>query len=265
MEVSGYVEAACQTDDTSVSSTKVNSRTPWYKDKRYQRYWKHHSKVSKWFHTAFDFHRQNHYREYYRKMAKYHIAMAKWMKQMESYYVNWYNTWLISQQPALLPHVDYLSTRSTQSGKKTGLKRRGSKQWRQSKKRQRKNSERLSRLYQESEQEQFEMEITPDMLDFFRHSAKHKKERDAKKKEQKASEDERIDIGDVNAGKNKATVLPPSDRPGFRRTTEMRLLYGKGAAMIHGMETAMQLNYDRNCDLQQPKLWPQLPINIKFT
>ena len=60
-------------------------------------------------------------------------------------------------------------------------------------------------------------------------------------------------------------MMPPSGRPGLHRTTEMRLLYGKGAAMIHGMETAMQLNYDRNYDLQQPKLWPQLPINIKFT
>ena len=68
----------------------------------------------------------------------------------------------------------------------------------------------------------------------------------------------------VESGKNKATVLPPSERPGVKRTAEMKLLYGKGAAMIHGMETAMQLTFDRNCDMKQPKLWPHLPLNIKF-
>ena len=68
----------------------------------------------------------------------------------------------------------------------------------------------------------------------------------------------------VEAGKNKATVLPPAERPGVKRTSEMKLLYGNGAAMIHGMETAMQLTFDRNCDIKQPKLWPQLPLNIKF-
>ena len=62
----------------------------------------------------------------------------------------------------------------------------------------------------------------------------------------------------------KMTVKPPSERPGVRRTTEMKQLYGAGAAMIHGMETAMQLNFDRNCDLKQPKLWPNLPLTIKF-
>ena len=68
----------------------------------------------------------------------------------------------------------------------------------------------------------------------------------------------------VESGKNKATVRPPSERPGVKRTAEMKLLYGKGAAMIHGMETAMQLTFDRNCDMKQPKLWPHLPLNIKF-
>ena len=58
--------------------------------------------------------------------------------------------------------------------------------------------------------------------------------------------------------------MAPSERPGARRTTEMKLLYGKGAAMIHGMETAMQLTYDRNCDLKQPKMWPNMPLNVKF-
>ena len=65
-------------------------------------------------------------------------------------------------------------------------------------------------------------------------------------------------------GSSNATTAAPAVRPGQRRTAEMKLLYGKGAAMIHGMETAMQLNYDRQLDLKQPKHWPHLPLNITF-
>ena len=69
----------------------------------------------------------------------------------------------------------------------------------------------------------------------------------------------------VSVRKNVASNAAPKERPGMRRTQEMSLLYGNGAPMIHGMETAMQLTYDKNCDTKQPKLWPQLPLNIVFT
>ena len=68
----------------------------------------------------------------------------------------------------------------------------------------------------------------------------------------------------ANSGAARATTEAPTERPGFKRTQEMKMLYGKGAAMIHGMETAMQLTFDRYVDLHQPKLWPHLPLNIKF-
>jgi gem associated protein 8 len=42
----------------------------------------------------------------------------------------------------------------------------------------------------------------------------------------------------------------------------MQLMYGKAAPMILGMETAMQLSFDRNCDLRQPKLWPHIPLRL---
>jgi len=45
---------------------------------------------------------------------------------------------------------------------------------------------------------------------------------------------------------------------------EMKMLYGRGSAMIHGMETAMQLTFNRNCDRKQAKMWPQIPLKIKF-
>lgn len=56
----------------------------------------------------------------------------------------------------------------------------------------------------------------------------------------------------------------PTERPGVLRAQEMQQLYGPGAAMIHGMETAMQLAFDRNTDRSGSKLWPHLPLNIQF-
>jgi len=44
----------------------------------------------------------------------------------------------------------------------------------------------------------------------------------------------------------------------------MKLLYGKGAAMIHGMETALQMAFDRSKDIKQPKYWPNMPLRIMF-
>jgi gem associated protein 8 len=42
----------------------------------------------------------------------------------------------------------------------------------------------------------------------------------------------------------------------------MQLMYGKASPMILGMETAMQLSFDRNCDLRQPKLWPHIALRL---
>ncbi|KTG33412.1 hypothetical protein cypCar_00025878 [Cyprinus carpio] len=50
-------------------------------------------------------------------------------------------------------------------------------------------------------------------------------------------------------------------RPGERRTPEMKKLYGKDAAKIQGMEAAMQLTFDCSCDKKQPKYWPVIPLN----
>lgn len=58
------------------------------------------------------------------------------------------------------------------------------------------------------------------------------------------------------------STLPPSERPGERRGVEMRKLYGEDAAKIQGMETAMQLTFDRNCDRKQPKYWPVIPLKL---
>ncbi|ESO92061.1 hypothetical protein LOTGIDRAFT_233316 [Lottia gigantea] len=111
------------------------------------------------------------------------------------------------------------------------------------------------------ETEEYEMEITDEMLEFFAKSQQHRKDRDSKDN-QNGKATEMVNIEDAH--KPFRTVEPPKERPGVRRTAEMKLLYGKGAAMIHGMETALKMSYDRNLDVKQPKVWPNIPLRIVF-
>ncbi|XP_078322997.1 gem-associated protein 8-like [Crassostrea virginica] len=124
--------------------------------------------------------------------------------------------------------------------------------------------------------EVYEMELTDEMVRFFAHSEEHPKKRvnffyclliDASKEiiGQDGKVQKRIEIEEVKANKKPPTVSAPTERPGVRRTAEMTKLYGKGAAMIHGMETAIQMSYDRTADIQQPKYWPNMPLKIVFS
>lgn len=60
----------------------------------------------------------------------------------------------------------------------------------------------------------------------------------------------------------RSSLGPPCERPGERRGAEMKKLYGKDAPKIIAMETAMQLTFDRNCDLKKPKYWPVIPLKL---
>ncbi|XP_064637268.1 gem-associated protein 8-like isoform X2 [Lineus longissimus] len=122
----------------------------------------------------------------------------------------------------------------------------------------------------EEDSEDFEMEITNEMLEFFTKSHQHRLERDAARASSDDNGDKkeqtRIDLATASVQKTKSdvTTKAPNERPGVRRTAEMKKLYGKSAAMIHGMETALQMTFDRNCDILQPTLWPIMPFNIQF-
>lgn len=60
----------------------------------------------------------------------------------------------------------------------------------------------------------------------------------------------------------RSTTAPPSEWLGERRKAEMNKLYGKDAAKIMAMEVAMQLTFDKKCDLKQPKYWPVIPLKL---
>ena len=155
--------------------------------------------------------------------------------------------------------------------KKSSLSRPNSRQSNKDKKRRQKDtavadasvSGREEEMEVEDEDLTCEINMSEDLVRFLAESAKHRKQRDKAKKQQDKEMNETHYVEDLDKSYH-ASNLAPTERPGKRRTAEMRMLYGKDAAMIHGMETAMQLTFDRNCDIQQPKHWPNLPINIKF-
>ena len=61
------------------------------------------------------------------------------------------------------------------------------------------------------------------------------------------------------------TVAANTERPGVRRTAEMTKPYGKSGAMIHGMETTIQMSFNRTADIQKPKFWSNMPLKIVFS
>ncbi|XP_057667990.1 uncharacterized protein LOC130900974 [Diorhabda carinulata] len=56
--------------------------------------------------------------------------------------------------------------------------------------------------------------------------------------------------------------LPDPDMK--NRLEEMRRIYGDAAEKIMAMETAVQLNYERHFEQNNPIFWPVLPLRMKF-
>ncbi|XP_071453998.1 gem-associated protein 8-like isoform X2 [Hetaerina americana] len=92
-----------------------------------------------------------------------------------------------------------------------------------------------------------DINVDDELIEFFKQSLRHKMELREKRK---ASEES--DSNDSSSIK----------KPDAVRSEEMRMLYGKNHAMIQGMETAMQLTFERNCDILNPVLWPVLPLKM---
>ncbi|XP_033835407.1 gem-associated protein 8 [Periophthalmus magnuspinnatus] len=103
------------------------------------------------------------------------------------------------------------------------------------------------------------MEISEELRQYFAQTEKHREEL---KKQQQEEEDYVPADQDLHDSSYRSSVAPPIERPGERRAAEMKKLYGKDAAKIMAMEAAMQLTFDRNCDLKQPKYWPVIPLKL---
>ena len=124
-------------------------------------------------------------------------------------------------------------------------------------------------LSKDEENDSVEFEISDEILDFYESSRKFKNEKKEQEKERlKGLNDgsikehiqgEQIDLEALNYSKN-----APLERAGLKREEELKLLYGTRANFIHLTETRLQMKYDRNLDLYQPKFWPSFPLKLKF-
>ncbi|KAM9327406.1 gem-associated protein 8 isoform 1-T3 [Pholidichthys leucotaenia] len=107
------------------------------------------------------------------------------------------------------------------------------------------------------------MEISEELRQYFAQTEKHREE--LKKQQQMEAEQQHSYVPadqDLRGVSWRSGVAPPSERPGERRAAEMKKLYGEDAPKILAMEAAMQLTFDRNCDLKQPKFWPVIPLRL---
>lgn len=107
-----------------------------------------------------------------------------------------------------------------------------------------------------TDEESFEFEVSEELIKFLEETEKHRQNLKTLKNKSKKENIE-----------NSEEVLPQdrflkSRQQAIQRTKQMKQLFGKSAAKIHGMETAMQLTFDRYCDLKQPKLWPNIPLSL---
>ncbi|TNM94164.1 gem-associated protein 8 isoform X2 [Takifugu flavidus] len=107
------------------------------------------------------------------------------------------------------------------------------------------------------------MEISEELRQYFAQTEKHREEL----RIQQQMEDEQHESyvpadQDLHRASWRGTTAPPHEKPGERRKAEMKKLYGEDAAKIMAMEAAMQLTFDRNHDLKQPKYWPVIPLKL---
>ncbi|KAK5616490.1 Gem-associated protein 8 [Crenichthys baileyi] len=107
------------------------------------------------------------------------------------------------------------------------------------------------------------MEISEELRQYFAQTERHREELKRQQEMEAEQQDSYVPADqDLHSVSRRSSAAPPSERPGERRVAEMKKLYGEDAAKILAMEAAMQLTFDRNCDLKQPKYWPVIPLKL---
>ncbi|NXN98613.1 GEMI8 protein, partial [Rhinopomastus cyanomelas] len=221
---------------------------PWYSNQVYAGYWKHYDFAMRW---------MRRHQEAYRKA-------------MESYY---YLQW---HPFTAFPHGHYSgwdgsdcfhTHRHSSSYEAQGrAPYRGRPQEYTEAHQENEDAEWVSEMEEDSESEgeiEYDlsnMEITEELREFFAQTERHREER--RRQQQLEAENEYVEADQDLHRRVERSVQPPAERPGERRMTEMKKLYGAEAAKIQAMETALQLTFDRNCDKKQPKYWPIIPLKL---
>ncbi|CAH2223099.1 gem-associated 8 [Pelobates cultripes] len=217
---------------------------PWYAARMYARYWKHYSQAMHWL---------------YRHKRAYRLAVASLWYPVDTFQTSRYADWEGGEQSRR--NVNSRSQNQAVQPRRTRpcLKVSESKE--------KVSDMECEQEASDSEEEGIEcdlsnMEITEELRQYFAETERHREEL---KKQQELEAEIHEQYVDADHGLHIATrrsTQPPSERPGERRKEGMKRLYGEDAAKIQGMETAIQLNFDRHCDKKQPKYWPIIPLKL---
>ncbi|XP_067896550.1 gem-associated protein 8 [Heterodontus francisci] len=221
----------------------------WYNHKMYSRFWQHYHLAMGW-------------------LQKHRRAYRKAFESLE--YSPWYNT-----EPTASRFADWHNGSLCYSSRRTEQTERSQKGRQQCPRSSEfemanLNSETVLNSDTESETESeseiecdvSNVEITEELRQYFKQTEKHREE--LKRQQQYDDEQQAMYVladRDFHTALGR-TIQPPAERPGERRLIEMKRLYGDDAAKIQGMETAMQLSFDRKCDKKQPKYWPVIPLKL---
>ncbi|XP_073442306.1 gem-associated protein 8 [Dendrobates tinctorius] len=232
-----------------MASRRLQESEPWYTGRVYARYWKHYSQAMQWLYR--------HKRAY--RVAAASICYPPWYLS-ETFHNTRYTDWKGAQssyqpfyarpqKPAVQPRRD-----------RPCLKVSCSKE-------EESEMEQEEAVATDSDEEGIEcdmsnMEITEELRQYFAETERHREELKRQQQLEEEMHEQYVDAGHDLHIPTRRSTHPPSEKPGERRRIEMKKLYGEDAAQIQGMETAMQLNFDRHCDKKLPKYWPIIPLKL---
>ncbi|NXD06712.1 GEMI8 protein, partial [Nothocercus nigrocapillus] len=218
---------------------------PWYFQRVYARYWKHYDVAMRWM--------RKHQQAYRKAMES--SCRFPWQPSTappSSRYSDWDgddHAWPRGRSAGCSPYGGAACRRGAPQPGGEGAERDSA-------------TEEGSESEEEIEYDLSNMEITEELREFFAQTERHREELRKQQQLEAEYEEVYVDAGHDFHMKTGRSVQPPTERPGERQMAEMKKLYGDRAAKIHAMETAMQLNFDRNCDKYQPKYWPVIPLKL---
>ncbi|XP_064413557.1 gem-associated protein 8 isoform X1 [Latimeria chalumnae] len=230
---------------------------PWYAHQMYSRYWRHYHQAMHWLHR---------HKEAYRKAVEsfYYLLWHSRMTAEGHRYADWSDDERPvrrSHCPSELGRVNQRESQSQRWQYPTPSSKHQASEEKESTSEDEEDDD-DSGSGDEIECDVSNMEITEELRQYFAQTERHREELRRQQQLEAECQDSYVAADHdlhVSAGR---TVQPPTERPGERRVAEMKRLYGEDAAKIQGMETAMQLTFDRNCDKKQPKYWPIIPLKL---
>ncbi|XP_038063391.1 gem-associated protein 8-like [Patiria miniata] len=251
-------------DGSDEYTDEQNEQHAWYQQPQFGRFWQHYAAMQSWMQTYARMH-QNGCSRY--PATGYPLPM--YCGSYPHFPPNPYHSQHFPQRTSMFhPHWNVNSQRAAHqyAGPSPYYHDSASQQRTHHRDKWGRDREYLNEEIEDSDdddEDSEEIEISQEMLEFFRTSQKFREERDrAKAEAEKKSSGGKKKKNNPVRTEEKSDCRAPVERPDEGRRKGMKVLYGKHTARIHSMETAMQMQFDRNCDRLQPAFWPIVALKM---